>query len=83
MGIVYDVIYKPGNKPPKLPELVYVQFEDYLGKSAIPGVDKVVPMTPTTQDWIFAKKPCSRTQFQLTNASSITIHKSQGIILLT
>ena len=78
MGTVHEIIYRPGSGPPSLPDMVYVQFPSYLGESAIPGVEKVVPLTPSTHDWIFAGKPCSRTQFTLKNGNAITLHKSQG-----
>lgn len=78
MGTVKKIVYKPGDGPPKLPEMVYVKFPSYLGDSAFPDEEKVVPITPMTHDWIYAGKPCSRTQICLRNANAITIHKSQG-----
>ena len=79
MGTVHKIVYRPGEKPPKIPDLVYVQFQDYLGQSALPDVEKVVPIDLMTSDWIWHGKPCSRSQIPLKAGDAITIHKSQGM----
>lgn len=83
VGTVVKILYRPGDAPPKLPELVYVRFPEYLGESVIgdPKNDKVVAIAPITSHWIHKKQPCSRRMLPLKNGSSVTIHKSQGKLL--
>lgn len=75
------IVYTPGRAPPQLPDVVYVNFPEYLGESALKGqgYDRVVPIVPMTSEWIGkGNKPCQRTMLPLRLGSSTTIHKGQG-----
>lgn len=83
-GTIVAIVYQPERSPPALPDVIFVQFDEYLGPSALPSLgEKIVPITPETFSWIQKKKSCSRTAMPLNPSYAITIHKSQGNISIS
>jgi ATP-dependent DNA helicase PIF1 len=67
-----------------LPAVVFVRAPDYRGPTPYHDADgaPLVPIGPTTHTWTAARGvQCSRTQFPLSVAYAITVHKSQGLSL--
>ena len=87
IGTVYDIIYEPGEGPPALPTAILVKFDpdQYYGPSFLEDVPGIVKFSVETRSWASTKGKattyCSRTQFPLQLATSVTIHKSQGLSL--
>ena len=80
IGTVRYVVFLEGNTS-KMPDVVLVHFEDYLGPSCLKDEEKVVAITPRTASWIHKKKQMSRKQFPLQPAYGLSIHKGQGMTI--
>ena len=76
-GKVKYIIYAKGEKPPMLPRLVIVEFEQYTGPDYL-GMKKCVPIIPISRTWYESNKTCERIMLPLNLGYGITIHKSQG-----
>ena len=79
-GTVVDIIYKPGNSPPNLPDLVLVKVDQYIGPG-FKDMDKVVPLVPKRMHWFSHGKDYYRTGLPIIPAYAISIHNSQGMSL--
>ena len=77
-GVVKYIIYEKGLKPKALPNVVIVQFPQYIGPSYLENCMNCVPIVPIRRDWYSGKKPCWRLMLPLKPAYGTTIHSSQG-----
>ncbi|CAH0020032.1 unnamed protein product [Clonostachys rhizophaga] len=87
IGIVEDLGWdRPSGINPRriAPEVIMVRFEGYMGPSYYNDdteMSKIVPIFPSKRGYLHGNKLCSRTQFPLTIAYTITVYKPQGITL--
>lgn len=72
---VMDIVVDPDK--PDMPIFIMVRFDSYSGQT----VNASVPIAPVEATWLSGGRECSRLQFPLLLAFSITIHKSQGLTL--
>ena len=77
-GVVKYIVYEKGLKPKALPNMVIVQFDQYIGPSYLEDFSKCVPIVPIRRDWYSGKKACWRYMLPLKPAYGTTIHTSQG-----
>lgn len=79
-GKVRDIVWEEGKDPSKdLPLAIMVEFDQYKG----PFFEdtNTVPIFTSTTKYQVNNQDCERTQFALSVAYAITIHKSQGLTL--
>ena len=69
-GIVKYIVYGAKVKPKALPNMVLVQFPQYIGPSYLEDCNNCVPIMPIKRDW--------RIMLPLKPAYATTIHASQG-----
>ncbi|KAK3918288.1 ATP-dependent DNA helicase pfh1 [Frankliniella fusca] len=83
IGKVVDMIYEKDKSPPvDRPAVLICQFDNYKG----PYLDdelKLVPIPIVTKSWNTEEgKLCARSQFPVSVACAITVHRAQGLTLL-
>ena len=79
MGTIKAICYKSSG-PPHLPVAVMVSFDSYSGPTMHDGT---VPIVPIRRSWMTGGATCSRLQIPLRLAWAVTIHKAQGLKLLS
>ena len=77
-GLIEDLLYTHGHKPPNLPIAILVNFPDYSGPPFIESKPKCIPIPPIVFEWHNGLKTLSRQQIPLRLSYAMTIHKSQG-----
>ena len=81
LGVVYNIIWAVGVDQQRDPPLaVLVVYNKYKGPRLFKVNSKpVVPVFILTQEFFWGAISCQRTQFPITIAYAITIHKAQGL----
>lgn len=83
LGDVYDIAWKHDVADPRSesPFLLLIRFDRYTGPPYFedPSLANVVPVFRSTRDFLIGNISCTRSQFPITVAYSITVHKSQGM----
>lgn len=78
LGSITGILYSQNNGPPLLPDCILVQFNNYQGSYFR---DTSFPVIHIQRSWSQQGITCTRTQFPLSSAHAVTIHKSQGLTL--
>jgi ATP-dependent DNA helicase PIF1 len=81
MCTVQDITWEEGKTPGEdMPFAIIIKVEGYDGP-CLEGTENWIPIFPITNHFSYNGKQCCRTNFPLTPAYAITIHKSQGLTL--
>ena len=85
-GIVIDWIFEQGTKPPDLPAVIIIEFDDYHGPPFFsePNRAKWVPILPEKYQWpsnTLEEDTHFREQFPISLAWGLTVWKSQGMTI--
>ena len=70
-------------KPPALPSFIIVELDKYIGPSCLPDIESCVALSPITKAASDSPNSLTRTQYPLMLAYGLTIHKAQGLTLLS
>ena len=76
IGKIYKILYQQGEKPPKLPKFILVEFEDIRLEDL--NV-RYVPLKPILVGWKKNGHRCTRLQYPIHLCWACTIHKSQSL----
>jgi ATP-dependent DNA helicase PIF1 len=77
-GYVKYILYKPGRKPPALPDAIIATFKGFLGRSYLDELPCSVPIVPVIRQWMQKKVSSSQRQLPIILGYALSIHKLQG-----
>ncbi|KAF6820018.1 hypothetical protein CSOJ01_01086 [Colletotrichum sojae] len=81
LGTVKDIVWADGaDWMTDQPLAILCSFDIYKGPVQVSGPG-IVPIFRSTREFYKGAAACSRTQFPLTNAFAIIVHKAQGLTL--
>ena len=79
MGTIRHIVFSTRNNS-QLPDLIFVELENYNGPS-YSGMENVVPIAPVTSSWRSRNTNYTRRQLPIIPAYGVSIHKGQGMTL--
>ena len=83
-GTVLNIIFSEGQDPAEdQPNFLICHFPDYIGPDFLPTYKKSVPIFPIRRELFDKGKLFSRTGLPLILGYAVTIHKSQGEIIVS
>jgi hypothetical protein len=77
-GVVHNIIYAEGSKPPELPVAVIGTFEHYTGQRWN-GMEKEVPIGLVSRKFFSSGKDGTRRMLPMLLGYALSVHKLQGI----